>query len=164
MSLDVKTYSAVSSALSVSLTGTDIFTITGANGVDVRVQEIRVSGLATTAGSVSLQVNMRSSANSAGTSSAPTAVPHDSNDAAAQATVLAYTANPTLGTAVGAIRAERLPLPLASIVGRTVVFEFGRAEGKPPILHNSNEVLALNIGGAAPVGASLTVAIEWTEQ
>src|SRR5689334_4986236 len=100
-------YSAGILSLAPAASATDIFTITGSASKTIRVVEIALIGTQTTAGVVGIQLVKRSTANSAGTSSAPTVVPHDSASAAGTATVLAYTANPTTGNLVGVVRATR---------------------------------------------------------
>lgn len=163
MSLDIRTYSACVSALALDALGpTDAFTISGVDGAQVRIQRIRISG-AGAAGGLNLHVVKRSSLNSGGTSTTPNKVPHDSNDDAAQAIVKAYTANPTsLGTSLGDIRAERLPLTVNGIGG--ISFEFGNFEGKPLILNGASELVAVNLAGGILIGATMSASIEWTEQ
>lgn len=164
MSFDVRTYSAAAH-FNVAASPTDVFTITGAANTMVRIQQIRVSGLATTAGAVNMSIVKRSAANTGGTSTTLAAVPHNSGDAAAAATVLSYTVNPSgVGALVGAVRAERLTLPLAGTASAGATFDFGIREGKPIILNSATEVLAFNCNGGAPIGTAFSIYVEWTEQ
>jgi len=157
-----KTYSA-SANISSAASATDIFTITGNASTNVFVTKVIISGIQTTAGLTDIQLVKRSTANSGGTSSAVTAIPHDSGDAAASATLLAYTANPTTGNAVGSVRRGYVPIAGAtSVVNPVVVFDFGGL-GKPITLIGTSQVLAVNLGGVTVTGGTFDIAIEWFE-
>lgn len=162
------TYSATSMGITTAASATDIFTITGSATKTISVYGVSCSGIATTAGTADLQLIRRSTANSAGTSTAPTIAQHDSSDAAATATVLAYTANPTTGTAAGAVGSAKTPLPLASVavVVPKVNFEFGSNASpvEPIVLRGITQVLAVNGNGATlAAGASLNCTVTWAE-
>lgn len=157
------TYSAAISGLVPVASATDVFTITGSPTATVRVTRCEVSGTAT-AISVSAQWVKRSTANSGGSPASVPAVPHDSSDPAATATVLSYTANPVgLGTLVGLLRAVRAALPGAGTLGAIVSLAFGDRPAKPIVLRGVNEVLALNLAGATIAGGNLNISVEWTE-
>jgi hypothetical protein len=164
MAFDSKTYS-VGVHFNAAASPTDVFTISGVDSRSVKIAQMRVSGLATTAGAVNMNIIKRSTANTGGTSANLTAASHDSNDPTPSAVVKNYTANPTaLGTAIGTVRAERLTLPLAGTQSAFVIFDFGIRLGKPIILNSSTEFLCLNCNGAAPAGTSLSIYIEWVEE
>jgi hypothetical protein len=97
------TYSASILNLSTVSGATDIFTITGSNTKVIRVRKLVFQGSSNANNVANISVIKRSTANTGGTSSVQTAVPLDSLDAAATAVVTAYTANPTVGAAVGVI-------------------------------------------------------------
>jgi len=97
------TYSAAIGALVTAGAATDIFTITGSATKTIRITRIRIGGNSTTATWHIFLGIKRSTANTGGTSTVLTRVPHDSLNAAATATIRAYTANPTLGTTVGTL-------------------------------------------------------------
>lgn len=161
------TYSATSAiAFASPLLATDIFTITGSATKTVRVLRLAYSAQQTTAGVDNILVIKRSTANTGGTSASATRVPHDSNDAAATATVLNYTANPTLGTAVGTVRAARMFIPTAGTDISTFVYEydFGALPEKAIVLRGTGEVLAINLNGATISGGTWTCFVEWTEE
>src|SRR5207245_3298811 len=82
---------------------TDIFTIIGSSTRKILIIKVYVGCTQTTAGAIDVQFVKRSTADTAGTSTTPTMWAHDSGDPAATTTVRAYTANPTLGTLVGAV-------------------------------------------------------------
>jgi hypothetical protein len=160
------TYRASKIALSPAASATDIFTITGSASKTIRVTRVRISGTETTAGHAVFQLIKRSTANTAGTSASVTAVPLDSNDAAASATVLSYTANPTLGTTIGSIAVSRIFLPAAATATgeESMLLTFGDLAAKALVLRGTSQVLAVNLNGATVTGGSLHIEIEWTEE
>lgn len=159
---NIRTYSA-STNVATAAAATDIFTITGSASATVFVTQVIVSGVQTTAGLQDVQLILRSTADTLGTSGAVTAVPHDSTDAAASATVLAYTANPTTGTPVGTFRRGYVPVAGAtSVVNPLVIFDFGK-RGKPMTLRGIAQVLAVNLGGATLTGGTFDISVEWYE-
>jgi hypothetical protein len=91
-------------------------------------------------------------------------VPHDSAQAAATAVPLIYTAAPTVGTAVGTIRAVRFFDESATVPGSaTWVWEFGRRGGASAIvLRGVAQQLCVNIP-AAIATQTVAVSFEWTE-
>lgn len=161
-------YSATVTALAPAASATDFFTITGSATKTVAVTHLECSGQATGSGSKLIQLATRSTANSAGTSAAVTATPHDLTDPAATATVLSYTANPTTGTLVGYTRSGILNLPAAAAVGTPpVAWDFGsqsRSYSKEIILRGITQVLAVHGAGASfPAGSAVNCQVEWTE-
>lgn len=160
------TYGAAIQGLATAASATDFLTITGATGVVTRVTYVECSGVAGTAGTASIVGLKRSTANSAGTSTTPTAVPVDAGSAAAGSTVRAYTANPTTGTLVGNVRAGKVGLPLATAgTGNVLRWTFGdRPSAQEIVLRAATEVFALNGAGATLAAtAALDCGIEWTE-
>lgn len=161
------TYSASSSGQVPPAAATDIFTITGSATKTIRVTRIETAGT-TTAGSgasVNLQLIKRSAANTGGTSSSVTAAPHDSNNAAATATVLAYTANPAvLGASVGTIRAQRFSFLTVGTETQEEDWEFGTRPSQAVVLRGTSQVLAINLGGATITNPVMDITIEWTEE
>lgn len=161
-------FMAAISGLVPAASGTDIFTITGVTGRAIRINQIQISGIATAATAVPISIIKRSTVNASGTSSPVTAVAMDTvnSGTASSAIVLAYTANPTLGTPVGSIATARMILSTASAsVGTSpIVFAFERMYMRMPILRNANESLCLNYGGATASGNSIDISIAWTEE
>lgn len=162
-----RTYSAAVQALTAAGNPTDVFTITGSATATVFVKKIEISGVATANTVGVVQLIKRSTANTAGTSTTPAAVPMDSNDAAATAVVRAYTANPTLGTAVGTIAAKRIFYPITAATlpsDNNTVFEFGTDSRQSLILRGATQVLSLNLNGTTIGGNSLSIYVEWEEE
>jgi hypothetical protein len=126
-----------------------------------------VSGRATAANQLDVQLVKRSSADSGGTPTALTAVSHDSNDGAATAAVSSFAAAPTAGTLLGAVRAQQINLSAAGSGGAAVPveFDFGTVNDKAIVLNSASEALYLNLNGAAlPAGTVLNVFVEWSEE
>jgi hypothetical protein len=157
------TYSTAFS-VAAAATATDIATITGSATKTVLVQRVIITGIQTTAGLAEVLLIKRSTADTGGTSTGQTAVPHDSLDAAATATVLAYTANPgALGTAVGTFRRAYAPIGGAtSVVNPIVVFDFGD-KGQALTLRGIAQQLAVNLNGVTLTGGTFDIVIEWYE-
>jgi hypothetical protein len=143
---------------------TDIFTIAGSATRVIRVTRVGLSCTATAAAATDVLFIKRSAADTAGTSSAATAVPLDANDAAATATVLAYTANPTLGAAVGNVSADKISISTVTGAPQFYFEDFGIRNTKILILRGTAQQLAVNFGGAALAGLACGAEVEWTER
>lgn len=155
-------YSASTGLFTPAATATDILNIAGSATKTVKVTRVTLSGLSTVAGSIMAAIIKRSTANSGGTSSAVTAIPFDSGFAAASASLLTYTANPTVGTPVGTILQSRLNLLTVAVLLSDTVFDL---TARPVILRGTTETLSLSLLGAAlPAGAAISNAtVEWSE-
>lgn len=169
------TYSAAKVGLVPAASATDIFTITGSATKVIRVTHIEIWATTTAATAAALDVLLlkRSTADTAGTSTgSPTPVPHDINAPAVSATVLAYTANPTLGSIVGtAIRNSKLFQTLATYTATEfptpigLIWDFGNRPGSAIVLRGIADVLAINLNAiSASAGALFDISIEWTEE
>lgn len=161
-----QTYSATSAAFSSANTATDIFTITGSATKTVRINKISLSCTQTTAGYFDVFLVKRSTANTGGTSAAVTAVPNDSANSAATATVLSYTVNPTTGTLVGNVRGKKVfvPAPATASGASDQDILFGDANGQSLVLRGTAQVLAINFNAATLTGDLCIAFVEWTEE
>lgn len=159
------TYSLAILGFVPAATATDILTIVGNANTVVRVSRIQITGIATAASEMDVQIVKRTAANSGGTATNPTPAQHDSADPAAQATINQFSANPAgLGAGI-AMRSQKLALPAAGGTAQPVVWEFpaGR-NGREVFLRGVAQAIAINLnGGAVPAGCSLDIEIEWTE-
>lgn len=159
------TYAAAVQGLAPGATPQDIFTITGSATKTIRILYLSIAGFATSSSGLDVFVLTRSTANTGGTSSTATAVPLDSNNAAATATVRSYTANPTAGTLIGNIRTFHIQLNTNAGGPDTHIFEWGIRPGQCPVLRGTSQVFAVNLGGIAAIsGWSFTVSVEWSEE
>jgi hypothetical protein len=147
------------------VTPTDVFTLTGAAGVVIRITRIAISGSRTASGNSDFVLLKRSTANTLGISSAPAIVPSDSLNAAPSGVVRAYTANPTLGTLVGNIAAFKLWITGVSTSGiAPFIFNLGTRFATAMILRGAAEVFAINMNAVSIAGNSMNFFIEWTEE
>lgn len=145
---------------------TDLIGIVGSATRTIRVKSIIVSGSATSATNIGVYLQKRTAVNTGGTSTAQTIAPHDTADGAATATVPLYTANPTGLGAGSVVHASRLNLaPAANGSIDRIFWQFTWLNDKGLVLRGSNELLMINLGGAAwPAGGALDVDLEWTEE
>jgi hypothetical protein len=156
------TYSASVTGL-VGVAG-DIFTIFGSATKTVRVTHMEFSGIATTAADMDVQVIKRSAVDTGGTSGAAAATPHDSNNAAATATALSYTAAPTPGAAVGTpIRSIKSEIATAASQAQLVEWDFGFGPKQGIVLRGVAQGACLAVS-ATQVGALYDCSVEWTEE
>ncbi len=159
------TFSCAVSSITLAVTATDFFTIFGSGTRTVRVLRVIVSGFATGAASVDMILLLRSTADSGGASTTPTSIPHDTNNTATvpTAALLLYTANPTLGTLVGNVRARKLNLGAAGSAG-VIEWNFSDKNDQAIVLRGATQGLCLNFNGqAVPSGTSLDIEIEFVE-
>lgn len=157
------TYSVGSITFTPAATATDIWTLFGSSTTTVRLLRLEISGIATAAATVEIQLIKRTTADTAGTSASLTPVSHDKNNAAATATVNLYSANPTLGTGAGNVRGGKLNLGAAGAAG-LLVWDFGTRNSQGVVLRGVAEGLCLNWNGAAvPSGTLLCISAEFVE-
>jgi hypothetical protein len=162
------TYSAAYIALAPAASCTDLVEIVGSASKTVRVKRIRVSGVATAAGSYNVNLIKRSAAATGGTAVTQIElVPNDSSSGAATANVKAYSANPTVGAAVGKVRSQRLTTSTAatsSVDAQPTDFVFGTDTSQEIVLRGAAQTLCLNLNGVTVTGGLLDVEVEWTEE
>lgn len=165
------TYSATVNALAPAATATDFFTISGVVGKVIRVQKIECSGVSTANASALINVILRSTANTGGTSTTLAGATYDSTNSAASAVVKAYTVNPSaLGTIVATPIATGFlttdTLASASINNGRLAFDFGANPMNQPVtLRGVAQTLSLNANSASfTAGTSLNCDVTWTEQ
>ena len=161
----VSTYSAAGSA-SLAATASDFWTITGSATCTIYVMVIDLTSTQTTFAQEEVSLIRRSTVDSGGSSTALTAVPHDTTNPAATATVNMYTANPTLGTAVGNVTVQQILVPATnSQGGNSSPFSFVPRDlaVQPLVLRGTSEQLALSYEGATVAGEIMRVTARWRE-
>lgn len=163
------TYAASGVGIAVAATATDIFTLKGSASKLVTVTSVDCSGSATASGVAIVQLVKRSTANTGGTSSAPTVVPFDSGIPAGTAALAAYTANPSaLGTSVGTLGVKSLGLSLLATGSDTPDTLWNFVQGnfsRPVVLRGVGQSLSVNAGGVATLaGETVSCTFTWTEQ
>lgn len=169
-----RTYGIAFTGLVAAAGATDIEQICGSASSLVKVTRMRISGRATAAAGMDVQVIKRSAANTGGTinASAPwsgsfvTGFNYDTADAAPTALTATWTANPTLGTQVGVIDSAQVALSVAAttVGGAITNFDFGNRPGKAVTLRGAAQCLSLNLNAQTFAGNLLDVSIEWTEE
>ena len=163
------TYAAVKQGLATAASATDIAVLTGAAGKVVRVTRVEVSGIATTILETSVQLLVRTTADTGGTSTgSPSAFPYDQNSPAAAASVLTYTANPTVNDGTNRLVASQkvlfnLAAPAAASESTRAIFDFGNRPAGEIILRGAAQQLAVNLNGVTVAGPSIDIKYEWTE-
>ncbi len=159
-------YSAVALNLVPGAAATDIFTISGSATKTLRILTLGFSATQQSSGIQSIAVIKRSAVDTGGTSTSPTAVPHDSTDSAATAVVKAYTANPSaLGAAVGTLRTVKIGAPAANTSTISIVeWSLDVSAAKAIVLKGLGETLAINLNGVTPTGSSFDAYVTWTEE
>lgn len=166
------TYSASYTAITTAASATDFLTLTGSATKTIYLRTIECGGVSTAAGTSTIALAKRSTADSGGTALTPSStvggqlVPMDSGDAAASATVVAYSANPTTGTLVGLVRSGKLNTGVtATGTAGLLTWNFGPENAKVATLRGTAQVLALTgLGSSLAAGAVLTCNITWIEQ
>jgi hypothetical protein len=160
--LSLKRYRA-SSKFAASST-TDNWRISGNASNTVIVTKLTATCTETTAGQVSVQLIKRSTAESGGTAASVTAVPVDSNKAAASSAVNSYTGTgPTVGTPVGDIDDAQFGCMASGTASPNDIYIPATSPGAPiAVLRGTAEGIALNFGGAL-TGGNITVFVEWEE-
>ena len=149
---------------------TDIFTITGSTTKTVRVTQILFFGSAGSTQRAMVRLLLRSAANTGGVTQAPTIAPHDQNNAAVTAPVVAYTANPaSLGTQVGTLGSFQVVFLAGAGAGTSspdTTILFGLNPWAQPItLRGVAQVLAINMNGATVTGNTSGIAnVTWIEE
>lgn len=158
-------YSASIANVVVATTPTDVFTITGSATKTVRIMQVRISGTETTGTVRDFDLVKRSTADSAGTSTTVTVVPHDSSSAAGTAVVKSYTANPTLGSSVGILKSDAWEVPLANSASANavLVWDFG-LNFQEIVLRGTSEMAAINFEGVTMTGNAMNFTITWEEE
>jgi hypothetical protein len=165
--VNVPTYTASLIEGVPAASGTDVLCLSGKAGVVVRIWRWDVSGTETTAGTIPVSINFNSALDTGGTAgTTPTIVPHDPSDAAAGATLIYYTANPTIGSAVGALWTQKLTLlaPATAASDLVAVRDYPHNFAtKPIILRTAAQQACLNWNGKTTSGNLIDSNITWTE-
>jgi hypothetical protein len=169
------TYAACGIGYTAYATPTDLLTITGSASKTVVVTNLVIFMQSTAAALQTIDVLKRSTANSGGTATSPTPVPHDSTSAAATGVLNLYTAAPTTGTLVGVLRTLLVSSTTLTVAPLQTGLN-GILNSMPPypllvndirrpiVLHGVNEVLAINYRGAALTGGfTASWHVEWVE-
>lgn len=153
-------------AVATAASATDVITIQGSASKIVRIKRIRLQAVHSANLSVQASFIKRSAADTGGTSTSPTAVPHDSSDAAASAVVKAYTVNPSgVGAAIGTVDGALLSantVATPTIAADRLDAHYGENGSREIVLRGVAEFLAINLN--ATTVSAVYAYIEWTEE
>jgi hypothetical protein len=160
-----ESFSVASIGLASAASATDLFTITGSSSKIVYITKVVVTCTQTTAGTINVVLLTRSTADSGGTSSNPTAVALDPNNQGNNsATINAYTGNPTTGTLVGNLGSYDLNCPTTSgSSANDIVLETFGITADPLVLRGTGSVFAVNLNGVTVTGGAFDIRVEWRE-
>lgn len=173
--LKKSTYSAVALALPPAASATDIACIAGSSTKTVIVRRVTVTGTAGTLVTAPFTMVRRTSVDSGGTAATTTAnwantiSQRDSSDAAASATLISYSANPTINdTSPTYIASAHLTIPVTSAgtVTRPLVWEFDTPFSfvKGVVLRGATQQACINLNGVSVSSGLLHISIDWTEE
>ncbi len=160
---NLASYSAAVAAFGNSSAG-DIFCVNGSATKTIKVKNIQVSAVASAAIADDIQLYKRSTADTGGTPTSVTAVPHDSLNAAATASVTAYATAPTAGTLVGMIRSRVITIPTTSagVESMAAIFHFTTSWDQPITLRGATQGLCVAVPATA--GGLWALDAEWSEE
>ena len=162
------TYNYTIDNITPAANATDVLTLVGAAGKCIRITTICISGAATAAALLDIYITKRTSSNSGGTHSNPSANKYDSLDPAATAVLVLYTENPTILGTGSTLKVDKcyLPAQVAPAGEPThLITDYTGLEAKCPVLRNAKESISINLNGQTiPDGTDLHLYIEWTEE
>lgn len=170
-----QTYSAGFIGLVPAASATDVICIAGSATKQIKIQSIKLSGSAGTAVSLPITVIRRASVNTGGTAASTTANPantiskRDTTFATATATLIAYTANPTITDASPTYMdsAEITLVVTSSAIAPILLFDYGRNNAdllSPPVLRGIAQQICLNFNAISISSGLLNGVITWTEE
>jgi hypothetical protein len=160
------TYAAAVQHVSPASAATDVYCISGSSTKTVYVTRAQFSADATASASIDVLLIKRTTADT-GAASTVTAIPYDSNDGAATATLKQYNVNPTISGVGVTIRADELgvALDVNGYPNQPLVWDFGTRSTKFMILRGVNESLCFNLNAQTlPAGLELYDDFEWIEK
>lgn len=168
------TYSSVALALPPAASATDIACIAGSATKTVYLNRIDISGVAGTLVASPFTLVRRASADTGGTAATTTAnwanniAKNDSLNATATATLISYSANPTINdTSPDYIRSAVVTIPTTAAVtqnnGVSWVWDSTQF-GQRPALRGIAQQFCINLNAVSISSGVLQLAIEWTEE
>lgn len=145
--------------------GGDVFCLTGSASKTVKLRRLLISGASSNSTVIDVQLILRSTLNTGGTSSLPTIVAFDSNNPLATAVAVAYTTPPTLGTTVGVAAVAKYTV-LSTTSPQTSVgllpLSLSEMYDQFPTLNGASQEVCINVG--AVTGAVWSISVWWSEE
>jgi hypothetical protein len=168
------TYSAVGVGVVPAASATDIACIAGAANKKVGLLRVRVSGTAGTLVTLPVTLLRRATADTAGTpatgAALPVAAKHDSNSAAAVATLVSYTANPTINDSSPLYYGtQTLTLPVTTAGTSSSIADFSYVGNvtdlvMPLYIQGAAQQVCVNLNAISVTSGLLNVSFLWTEE
>lgn len=163
------TYTGVIALSSFAASPTNIGILVGSGTKTVKVRRIRYLVKATAVGLIAaLSANRQSTDDSGGTSTTPTKVSRDTNNASATATLRQYSANPTVGTVVGivsGVTAIQVPATGGGVYSGLYDLPLGDIGDQALTLRGTSECLGFHLNTVSPpAGTILSIEVTWTEE
>lgn len=175
-SVSKATYSAVALALPPAASATDIACIAGSATKTIKVTKIELSGTAGTLVSAPFTLVRRTTADTGGTAATTTAnwantiSKADTNDPTPSATLISYSANPTINdTSPTYIRSAYATLPVTS-AGTSIVpikWDFANdlsQQARSLTVRGAAQQLCINLNGVSVSSGLVHANITWTEE
>lgn len=172
------TYSAISRGLVPASSATDIFCIAGSTSRAISIKRIRITGTAGTLVTAPFTLLRRATLDTGGTAATttalPVAAPNMSTDPASVATLVAYTANPTLNDSSPTyFRSQWLSLNVTSALVGPIPIEWDAGEAVswfskgldiPKSTAGSTQQYCINLNAVSVSSGLLDIYITWVEQ
>jgi hypothetical protein len=156
------TYSASKAAGVGVASATDVATLAGSATKTIYVTRIIfLATIATAQALGTVNIIKRSAADTGGTSTTTTAVPHDANSAAATGTCLFYTANPSVGAVIANVRTERYNFQVTGATVTPARLDIGF--DNPITLRGTAQQLCVGLSGQGANATTIDVTFEWFE-
>ncbi len=158
------TFAAAKTGLVPASSATDIAVLSGNATNTVIVTEITMGCTQTTAGLFDVQLLMRTTADSGGTSTnSPTARPLDTNNSSAVSAVLTYTANPTVNDGTTRIiDTQKIFIPATTSAANDLFF-WRPTMGQAIVLRGTAQQAAINFNGVTLTGGNCDIRYTWIE-
>jgi hypothetical protein len=159
------TFGASKLGLVPAATPTDIAVLSGNASNTVIPIYVSVSCTQTTAGIVDIQLYVRTTADTSGTSTgSPSSIAYDQNNSAAVSSVLTYTANPTVNDGTNRpVDAQKLGVMAAATATPSDIYVWRPSMGQSVVLRGTAQQLAVNLNAVTLTGGSCSVVYRWIE-
>lgn len=168
------TYSAVALALPPAASATDIACIAGSASKVVYIDRITISGTAGTLVTAPFTLVRRTAVNTAGTAATTTAnwantiAENDTPNPTATATLISYSANPTITDASPTYLASAeltLPVTTAGTSVSPIIWAWPNTSfSQRPTLRGIAEQICINLNAVSVSSGLLHASIQWTEE
>ena len=167
------TYTASSVALAPTSAATDVFCISPGTAKNISIKKITIAGTAGTAITTPFLVYKRATLDTGGTAGtslvAPVAVPMNGSDVASTATLISYTANPTVTDSSPKLMDVLTPsLAVTTTANQGVIGTYGTGsvdlfEKGLDLVKNTTTQICLNLNGATVATGVVNINMVWQE-